>query len=497
MTDTSHLPDDDEVPASGTRLEARLPEGLAGRLDRALADALPQVSRARLRALMEAGVVTREGVPVRDPSAKPAAGGYRVEVPAPSAALPEPQDIPLEVLFEDSSLIVINKPAGMAAHPGPGIPDGTLVNALLYHCGASLSGIGGVARPGIVHRLDKETSGVMVAAKTDAAHQGLAGLFAAHDIERIYMALVRGAPRPTGGEIRTRIGRSSFDRMKMAVLKSGGREAVTHYRTERVFGPAAAPLAARVTCRLETGRTHQIRVHMASLGSPCLGDPDRRMMGPSQSDWLRRGLANSVKSGRTWQVLGNEVVMARVNVPDLRAALGPDKFAAATTGLGPDGVKRIDRMAGISKLGLPYGLDMWDGYPADRQRLYGLISRAKANAVVVSGDSHAFWANELYDAPEGGNRVAVEFGTTAITSPGAGDVLPGVPVGQVMADTNREVVYSDQAAKGFVLLTLGRTNGKAEMMVVSTIQEKTFTTSVLKTFTFTPGTDGVSGLKEA
>jgi alkaline phosphatase D len=228
-----------------------------------------------------------------------------------------------------------------------------------------------------------------------------------------------------------------------------------------------------------------------------LADPDRRMMGPSQSDWLRRGLTNSVKAGRTWQVLGNEVVMARVNVPDLRAALGPDKFAAATAGLGPDGVKRIDRMSAISMLGLPYGLDMWDGYPADRQRLYSMISRAKANAVVVSGDSHAFWANELYDAPEAGKRVAVEFGTTAITSPGAGDVLPGVPVGQVMADTNREVVYSDQAAKGFVLLTLGRTNGKAEMMVVSTIQEKTFTTSVLKTFTFTPGPDGVSGLKEA
>jgi len=221
------------------------------------------------------------------------------------------------------------------------------------------------------------------------------------------------------------------------------------------------------------------------------------MMGPSQSDWLRRGLANSVKSGRTWQVLGNEVVMARVNVPDLRAALGPEKYAEATAGLGADGLRRIDRMAGISKLGLPYGLDMWDGYPADRQRLYDLISRAKANAVVVSGDSHAFWANELYDAPEGGNRVAVEFGTTAITSPGAGDALPGVPVGQVMADANREVVYSDQAAKGFVLLTLGRTTGKAEMMVVSTIQEKTFTTSVLKTFTFTPSPDGVSGLKEA
>jgi 23S rRNA pseudouridine1911/1915/1917 synthase len=161
----------------------------------------------------------------------------------------------------------------MAVHPGPGVPDGTLVNALLHHCGASLSGIGGVARPGIVHRLDKETSGVMVAAKTDAAHQGLAALFAAHDIERSYIALVRGAPRPTAGEIRTRIGRSTHDRMKMAVLKAGGREAVTHYRTERTFGPPGAPLAARVVCRLETGRTHQIRVHMASLGCPCLGDP--------------------------------------------------------------------------------------------------------------------------------------------------------------------------------------------------------------------------------
>lgn len=228
-----------------------------------------------------------------------------------------------------------------------------------------------------------------------------------------------------------------------------------------------------------------------------LADPDRRMMGPSQADWLRRGLANSVKSGRAWQILGNEVVMARIGVPDVRAALGPEKFAEATANLGPDGVKRIDRMAGISKLGLPYGLDMWDGYPADRQRLYALIQRAKANAVVVSGDSHAFWANELFDAPEGGKRVAVEFGTTGVTSPGAGDALPGVPIGDIMADANREVVYSDQAAKGFVLLTLGRTEGKAEMMAVSTIMEPAFTTRVLKTFTFSPGADGVSGLKEA
>jgi 23S rRNA pseudouridine1911/1915/1917 synthase len=270
-----HERDDEDAGAAsgGELLEAVLYGAAAGRLDRALADALPQLSRARLKALMETDAVTRDGVVVREASGRAAPGTYRVEVPPPAAALPEPQDLPLDVLFEDAHLIVVNKAAGMAVHPGPGVPDGTLVNALLHHCGASLSGIGGVARPGIVHRLDKETSGVMVAAKTDAAHQGLAALFAAHDIERSYIALVRGAPRPAAGEIRTRIGRSTHDRMKMAVLKAGGREAVTHYRTERTFGPPGAPLAARVVCWLETGRTHQIRVHMASLGCPCLGDP--------------------------------------------------------------------------------------------------------------------------------------------------------------------------------------------------------------------------------
>jgi alkaline phosphatase D len=228
-----------------------------------------------------------------------------------------------------------------------------------------------------------------------------------------------------------------------------------------------------------------------------LADPERRMMGPAQADWLRRGLANSVRTGRTWQVLGNEVIMARVRVPDIRAAMEPARLEAAIARMGRGGAARIDRMSSIGKLGLPYGLDMWDGYPADRQRLYGLIQRARANAVVVSGDSHAFWANELYDAPEDGNRVGVEFGTTAVTSPGAGDILTDVPVGDMMAEANREVVYSDQAAKGFVLLTLGRTEGKAEMVAVSTILETTFSTRVLKTFTFTPGPDGVSGLAEA
>ena len=168
---------------------------------------------------------------------------------------------------------MVNKAAGMAAHPAVGTPSGTLVNALLYHCGASLSGIGGVARPGIVHRLDKDTSGVMVAAKSYVAHAGLSKLFAAHDIDRLYIALTRGTPSSIAGTVEGQIGRSPGDRKKMAVLKSGGRHAVTHSGVEHRFGPATRPLAARVACRLETGRTHQIRVHLASLGSPCLGDP--------------------------------------------------------------------------------------------------------------------------------------------------------------------------------------------------------------------------------
>lgn len=265
--------------AGGEVVQIDLGPDLAGqRLDKALATAAPDLSRARLQALIAAGQVSLvvEGAaprPMTDGKAKAPAGAYQVVVPPPVAAEPEPEDIPLSVLYEDAHLIVVDKPPGMAAHPGPGCETGTLVNALLFHCGASLSGIGGVARPGIVHRLDKETSGVMVAAKTDAAHQGLSALFAAHDIDRMYLALTRGAPHPPAGTIETRLGRSPHDRKKMAVLKAGGREAVTHYRVEKTFGAADKPLAARVACRLETGRTHQIRVHMASKGSPCLGDP--------------------------------------------------------------------------------------------------------------------------------------------------------------------------------------------------------------------------------
>jgi 23S rRNA pseudouridine1911/1915/1917 synthase len=261
----------------GRVLEIRLePEQAGQRLDKVLAshpdlDAAA-ISRARLQALIGDGALSFERRTVQSASEKARAGVYSLNLPAPRTAEPQPEDLNLIVLFEDAHLIVVDKPAGMAAHPAPGTPSGTLVNALLHHCAGSLSGIGGVARPGIVHRLDKDTSGVMVAAKSDAAHAGLSALFAAHDIDRVYTALVRGVPEPQAGLIVTRIGRSPTDRKKMAVLKSGGREAITRYTVEQTFGPETKPYAARISCRLETGRTHQIRVHMAHKGTPCLAD---------------------------------------------------------------------------------------------------------------------------------------------------------------------------------------------------------------------------------
>ncbi len=250
------------------------------RLDRALAAALPSLTRSRVKALIESRRVALAnpgggaGATVEEPSRKVKTGEcFLVDVPAPEPAEPAAQKIALDILYEDSDLLVLNKPAGMVVHPAPGNPDNTLVNALLAHCGDSLSGIGGVRRPGIVHRLDKDTSGVMVVAKNDATHRALSRLFAAHDLTRIYQALVWGGPPARKGTIDAAIARHPVDRKRMAVRKTGGRAAVTDYWIEKTFGPPLSPIASLLGARLHTGRTHQVRVHLAHIGCPVVGDP--------------------------------------------------------------------------------------------------------------------------------------------------------------------------------------------------------------------------------
>ncbi|MBP8234946.1 RluA family pseudouridine synthase [Rhizorhabdus sp.] len=268
-------------------LTARVPDDAAGwRLDRALAAALPTHSRERLKALISSGQVsTLDGALIRDPAVKVAPGAtFEVRMPDPTPAHNEAQDIPLTVVFEDEHLIVIDKPAGLVVHPAAGNLDGTLVNALLHHCRGSLSGIGGVERPGIVHRIDKDTSGLMVAAKTDPAHVGLAAQFARHSIDRRYKAIVAGRPRPAEGTVDAPLARSAANRKKIAIVGDGrGKRAVTHFST---IEPLRA--AALVECRLETGRTHQVRVHMASLGHPLLGDPVYGRSRPEHRELLNR-----------------------------------------------------------------------------------------------------------------------------------------------------------------------------------------------------------------
>ncbi|MBL8666372.1 MAG: RluA family pseudouridine synthase [Rhodospirillales bacterium] len=259
----------ESIPCVTTYTVVVEPDKAGSRLDRFLADSLPDLSRTRLQSLITAGRVSHgEGTAV-DPAMRVRPGqAFAVTVPPLPPEMPQPQAIPLDVVYEDEHLLVVDKPAGLVVHPGAGNPDGTLVNALLAHTGGRLSSIGAPLRPGIVHRIDKDTSGLLVVAKTDAAHRDLAVQFARHSVERTYHAIVAGQPRPPEGKIIRAIARGP-DRIRMTTVERGGKSAVTYYRTMVAYGACAS----LVQCRLATGRTHQIRVHMAFIGHPIVGDP--------------------------------------------------------------------------------------------------------------------------------------------------------------------------------------------------------------------------------
>ncbi len=262
--------------SGGVSHRAQVETAQAGeRLDRFLTATLSELSRARLQGLIASGAVTRGGKTIKDGNTRVKPDEvYEVHVPPPVQAEPEGQNIPLRIVYEDNDLVVIDKQAGLVVHPAAGNPDGTLVNALIAHCGTSLKGIGGVARPGIVHRLDKDTSGLLVAAKNERAMASLAKQFANHTIERAYHAVVWGSPRVGQGMIEGQIGRSPFDRKRMAVLRGEqGKHARTRYAVVERFDDDKRPFASLIECRLETGRTHQIRVHLTHLGHPLIGDP--------------------------------------------------------------------------------------------------------------------------------------------------------------------------------------------------------------------------------
>lgn len=309
-------------------INVRLEDAHKGwRLDRALAAAVPTLSRERLKALIRSGAVEAHGSAVRDPALKVRGGeALRVALPKVVPAHNEPQDIPLAIVFEDEHLLVVDKPAGLVVHPAAGNLDGTLVNALLHHCAGNLSGIGGVARPGIVHRIDKDTSGLLLVAKTDVAHEGLAKQFAAHSIERRYLAIVDGVPKVAQGTIDAPLARSANNRKKIAVVEQHrGKRAITHWKRVESLNDAAL-----IECRLETGRTHQVRVHLASIGHPLLGDPVYGRAGKIHGKMLKelgfqRQALHAAELGFTHPVTKNRLSFSSAMPPDmqeLKRALG-------------------------------------------------------------------------------------------------------------------------------------------------------------------------------
>ena len=302
-------------------IDVRLEPAHAGwRLDRALADAVPTLSRERLKALIRSGSVEGVAGALRDPASKVKGDErLRLAVPEPTPAHNVPQDIPLTIVFEDDHLLVVDKSAGLVVHPAAGNLDGTLVNALLHHCAGKLSGIGGVARPGIVHRIDKDTSGLLVVAKTDVAHEGLAKQFAAHSIDRRYLAIVHGVPKAKEGTIDAPLARSAATRKKIAIVEGKrGKRAVTRWERLKILTDAAL-----VECRLETGRTHQVRVHMASIGHPLVGDPVYGRSGKTHGKLLKelgfnRQALHAAQLGFTHPVTKHRLSFASPMPPDMQ-----------------------------------------------------------------------------------------------------------------------------------------------------------------------------------
>lgn len=282
-----------ETLSSGHSHSLCVPDSHDGeRLDKWLASVLPDISRTRLKSLIENGHITVCENTITDPAYRvKCSQTIHVSIPEATPAIPEAQDIALDIVYEDDDLLVIDKPAGLVVHPAPGNPDNTLVNALLSHCGASLSGIGGVKRPGIVHRLDKDTSGLLVVAKNDCAHSGLASQFATRSLSRIYCAIVWGIPSPARGEIEGNIGRHPNDRKRMALVTRGGKPALTYYEIKHIF----STIASMIECRLATGRTHQIRVHLTARHHPLIGDPLYGRPAPALLRSLPHELKQSLK----------------------------------------------------------------------------------------------------------------------------------------------------------------------------------------------------------